>query len=186
MHENTDNSQTPIHRNFNFEKTVHSISFKIWNPYYGTPELFVTEVKQSGYTTHADPEVFFFKLTGNQYQANKLSDYWRQAYQVPLRHPGSPFEIPTEHNQSGSPDLSNVSIADLAVIMRNRLFGPNGSIPLPHHRGTSSSSSTLPTDAVDPLDRSTSLSEQEQQSLDHLLTHLMTPILEDDAHEGDE
>ena len=68
------------------ERTVHTIYFKIWDP--DTPErsLYVEEINQQGFLRQFDPEYFFHKLTGDQHQANQMSDYWRSHYGLPLKH----------------------------------------------------------------------------------------------------
>ena len=71
------------------DRTVHTITFKLWNPDGPNKELFVQETRLDGNTHSYDPEHFFFKLMRHQEQANRLSDYWRSHYGAPLRHTAS-------------------------------------------------------------------------------------------------
>ena len=83
------------------ERTVHTIYFKIWDPDSPSRSLYIEEINRQGIVRQFDPEHFFYKLTGNQVQANQMSDYWRSHYGIPLVHDGTP------HHPTWAPSTSN-------------------------------------------------------------------------------
>ena len=104
------------------DRTVHTITFKLWNPNSTTSrELFVQETRADGITKSYDPEHFFYKLLGHQDQANHIADYWRSFYHVPLRNtnPAAPAVPP----QPAPPSLATFTTGDMALGLWTKLFG---------------------------------------------------------------
>ena len=65
---------------------------------------------------------FFYKLTGNQVQANQMSDYWRSHYGIPLVHDGTPHH-PTWAPSTSNPILAPLTVPDVAKHLATLLFG---------------------------------------------------------------
>ena len=106
------------------ERTVHTIYFKIWDPDSPSRSLYVGEINQQGTVRQLDPEHFFCKLTGNQVQANQMSDYWRSHYGLPLHHGDTPHH-PTWASSilpSTSPTTTS-TIPTVAKQLATLLFG---------------------------------------------------------------
>ena len=133
-----DRDEAPAPPPFNYsqygnDRTVHTITFKLWNPQSRTSrELFVQETRADGTTKSYDPEHFFFKLLGHQGQANHISDYWRSFYDVPLRNT-NPENIrnlytdpPILSPPTTRPSIDNFSPTDLAEGLWNKLYGEGG------------------------------------------------------------
>ena len=165
--DSSQRSRAFCYSNYGNDKTVHTITFKLWNHSSSTSrELFVQETRHDGNTVSYDPEHFFQKLVGNQAQANRLSDYWRSFYDVPTRHstvaahPSIP--LPSSTSSSGTTPLSNShSTSELALALYGKLFGLHGHFD-PHEAVNESSWPA------------TELSQSERESLHSLLTKLST------------
>ena len=104
-----------------------------------TPErsLYIEEINQNGFLRRFDPEYFFHKLTGDQHQANQMSDYWRSHYGLPLKHGGTPFQ-PTWTSSTPTPAAAQ-QLAGL-------LFGNQAAAQLTSSTATSSDSLLALTD----------------------------------------
>ena len=163
--DSSQRSRAFCYSNYGNDKTVHTITFKLWNHSSWTSrELFVQETRHDGNTVSYDPEHFFQKLVGDQVQANRLSDYWRSFYEVPTRHstvaahPSIP--LPASTSPSGTTPLSNShSTSELALALYGKLFGPHGHFD-PHEAVNESSWPA------------TELSQSERETLHSLLTKL--------------
>ena len=163
-------SQTYNYAQFGNDRTVHTITFKLWNPNSTTSrELFVQETRADGITKSYDPEHFFYKLLGHQDQANHIADYWRSFYHVPLRNT-NPAEVhtlftdpPAAPPQPAPPSLETFTTGDMAVGLWTKLFGDGG----PFNTENVTDEASWP---------ATELSEDERISLQHCLLKLGTPI----------
>ena len=134
----TDHEEAPAPQRFNYaqygnDRTVHTITFKLWNPQSRTTrELFIQETRADGTTKSYDPEHFFFKLLGHQDQADRLADYWRSFYDVPLRNT-SPENVrnlytdpPALPPPTTRPLIDTFTPTDLAMGLWNKLYGEGG------------------------------------------------------------
>ena len=175
----THNVMTPFHRDdvsttphttaspftytqYGYDRTVHTVNFKLWNPDDPNKQLFVR-------TNNYDPEHFFFKLTGHQEKAHRLSDYWRSHYGVPLVHATSTsLGRPLHFAQF---PLSTASISDLAATLHGKLFGPNGPFDL---HGTTDETTSQATD----------INITERRILDLCLTSLGISTIDSSSHMG--
>ena len=103
------------------ERTVHTIYFKIWDPDAPARSLYVVEINRNGFLRRFDAEYFFHKLTGDQHQANQMSDYWRSHYGLPMQHGGTPFQPTwTSSTTTQTPPTISAAAQQLATL----LFGP--------------------------------------------------------------
>ena len=104
------------------ERTVHTIFFKIWDPDSPSRSLYIEEINQQGMVRQFDPEHFFYKLTGNQAQANQMSDYWRSHYGIPLFHEGTPHH-PTWASSTSKSTPTPLTVPAAAKHLATLLFG---------------------------------------------------------------
>ena len=117
------NHMDPYHRGPYFtEQTVHTITFKIYTYNGDRRELWVNEANNNGFSRLRKPEHFFFRLTGDHSMSLRLSDYWRQFFDLPLHHGGSPFADSTDNQlpvTTASPastvPCTGISIASVAL-----------------------------------------------------------------------
>ena len=177
----TEREEVPAPQPFNYaqygnDRTVHTIIFKLWHPQSKTSrELFMQETRADGTTKSYDPEHFFFKLLGHQDQADRIADYWRSFYDVPLRNT-SPENIrnlftdpPALLPPTARPTVDTFSPHDLAVGLWNKLFGEGGPFNIENQVDESSWPAT-------------ELSVDERISLQHCLLKLGTPIPTSPSH----
>ena len=104
------------------ERTVHTIYFKIWDPDSPSRSLYIEEINQQGMVRQFDPEHVFYKLTGNQAQANQMSDYWRSHYGLPLFHDGTPHH-PTWASSTSPSTTTPSTVPAAAKHLATLLFG---------------------------------------------------------------
>ena len=159
------NSRAFCYSQYGNDRTVHTITFKLWNQASrANKELFIQETRHDGNTVSYDTEHFFQELVGDQAQANRLSDYWRSFYDVPTRHTAAATHPSVQLTDQALPSntdtlSSSHSTSDLALALFGKLFGPHGHDD-PH--GTVHESSWPATE----------LSISERESLHSLLTKL--------------
>ena len=170
-----EREEVPPPQPFNYaqygnDRTVHTIIFKLWNPQSKTSrELFIQETRADGTTKSYDPEHFFFKLLGHKEQADRIADYWRSFYHVPLRNT-NPDAIQSLYTDppallppTARPSIDTFTTGDMAVGLWNKLYGEGG-----------------PFNLEDQVDESswpaTELTADERISLQHCLLKLGTPI----------
>ena len=170
-----EREEVPPPQPFNYaqygnDRTVHTIIFKLWNPQSKTSrELFIQETRADGTTKSYDPEHFFYKLLGHQEQANRIADYWRSFYQVPLRNTNQAdiqtlfMDPPAVLPPAAQPSMETFTTGDMALGLWNKLYGEGG----PFNVESRTDESSWP--AVE-------LSEDERISLQHCLLKLGTPI----------
>ena len=177
----TEREEVPAPQPFNYaqygnDRTVHTITFKLWHPQSRTSrELFIQETRADGTTKSYDPEHFFFKLLGHQDQANRISDYWRSFYDVPLRNT-NPENIRNLYTDPPAllpptvrPSIDTFSPTDLAMGLWNKLFGEGG----PFNIESLVDESSWP---------ATELSMDERINLQHCLLKLGTPNSTSPSH----
>ena len=170
-----EREEVPPPQPFNYaqygnDRTVHTIIFKLWNPQSKTSrELFIQETRADGTTKSYDPEHFFFKLLGHKEQADRIADYWRSFYHVPLRNT-NPGEIQTLYTDppallppTARPSIEAFTTGDMAVGLWNKLYGEGGPFNLEEQVDESSWPAT-------------ELSLDERISLQNCLLKLGTPI----------
>ena len=171
----TEREEVPQPQPFNYaqygnDRTVHTIIFKLWNPQSkNSRELFVQETRADGTTKSYDPEHFFYKLLGHQEQANRIADYWRSFYYVPLRNTNQAdiqtlfTDPPALLPPMARPSIDAFTTGEMAAALWNKLYGEGG-----------------PFNSEDQVDESSwpasELSVDERISFQHCLLKLGTPI----------
>ena len=122
------NHMDPYHRGPYFtEQTVHTITFKIYTYNGDRRELWVNEANNNGLIRLRKPEHFFFRLTGDHSMSLRLSDYWRQFFDLPLHHGGSPFADSTDNQLPVTTASPASTVPALASQLLQLLFGQSES-----------------------------------------------------------
>jgi len=73
------------------------------------------------------PENFFLRLTGKHSMSFRLSDYWRQFFDLPLRHGGYPFAYFLENQLPVATASPTSTVPALASQLIQSLFGQSES-----------------------------------------------------------
>ena len=130
----TSNFRPFSYAQYGSDRAVHTITFKLWNSESRhNKELFVQETRIDGYTRSYDPEHFFYKLTGDRMQSNRMADYWRSFYDVPLRHTPpdatpSLYTTDTPTIPSDPQTVTHTLISETASLLYIQLYGTGGAL----------------------------------------------------------
>ena len=106
------------HRPYHTEQAVHTITFKIFTRNGNRRELWVNEINNHGFSRMREPEHFFSQLTSSSAMAHSFTD-WRQYYNLPTGHAGSPFSDFSQNQAPLSTTPTTSSVPQRATQLTN-------------------------------------------------------------------